>query len=112
MSLQHDLQRRRHLGNVLLAFSGAFERPLFFEGSFKSVGNSGSQRAFSFTVMSERFEDQPWYADWKKTVDRVVTARMVLDSMKPRMPEWEAAEREYQAALAAFRSAAEQFQKS
>jgi hypothetical protein len=37
---------------------------------------------------------------------------MVLDSMKPRMPEWEAAEREYQAALAAFRSAAEQFQKS
>ena len=43
--------------------------------------------------MSERFEDQPWYADWKKTVDRVVTARMVLDSMKPRMPEWEAAER-------------------
>jgi hypothetical protein len=40
------------------------------------------------------------------------TARMVLDSMKPRMPEWEAAEREYGAALAAFRSATEQFQKS
>jgi hypothetical protein len=62
--------------------------------------------------MPTRFEDQPWYPEWKKVVDRVVTARMVLDSMKPGMPEWEAAEREYEDTLAAFRSAAKQFQKS
>jgi len=62
--------------------------------------------------MSERFEDQPWYPEWKKTVDRVVAARMALDATKPDAPEREAAEREYEVALAAFRSAAEQFQKN
>jgi hypothetical protein len=59
--------------------------------------------------MSQRFEDQSWYPEWKQTVDRVVAARMALDATKPDTPEREAAEREYQVALAAFRSAAERF---
>ena len=59
--------------------------------------------------MPERFEDQPWYPEWKKTVDRVVAARMALDATRPDMPEWEAVEREYEAALAAFRLVAEKY---
>jgi hypothetical protein len=58
--------------------------------------------------MPERFEDQPWYPEWKRTVDRVVTARMELDATKPGTPEWEAADREYESALAAFRAAADE----
>jgi hypothetical protein len=37
--------------------------------------------------MPERFEDQPWYPEWKRTVDRVVTARMELDAAKPGTPD-------------------------
>jgi hypothetical protein len=43
--------------------------------------------------MPNRFEDQPWYPEWKKTIDRVVTARMALDATTPGTPEWEAADR-------------------
>jgi hypothetical protein len=57
--------------------------------------------------MPKRFEDQSWYPEWKKAIDRVVAARMILDGTKPDTPERETANREYDAALAAFRSAAE-----
>lgn len=57
--------------------------------------------------MSERFQDQPWYPEWKKAVDRVVSARMALDATSPDTLGREAAEREYEAALAAFRLLAE-----
>jgi len=57
-----------------------------------------------------RFEDQPWYPEWRAVVDRVVTAQMARDSSTAGTPEREAADREYDAALAAFRSAAERFQ--
>jgi hypothetical protein len=62
--------------------------------------------------MSKRFEDQPWYPEWKKTIDRVVTAHMALDATKSDTPEREAAEREYDVVLGAFRLAAERFQKA
>ena len=61
----------------------------------------------SIIVMPERFEDQPWYLEWKKTVDRVVAARMALDATRTDTPEREAAEREYEVALVAFRLLAE-----
>jgi hypothetical protein len=59
--------------------------------------------------MPTRFEDQAWYPEWREVVERVVTARMALDSTKPDTPEREAADREYNAAPVAFRSAAERF---
>jgi hypothetical protein len=58
--------------------------------------------------MPKRFEDQPWYPEWKTTIDRVVVARMALDATGPDTPERETADREYKAALAAFRLLAEQ----
>jgi hypothetical protein len=59
--------------------------------------------------MPERFEDQPWYSEWKQTVDRVVAARMALDATTSDTPEREAANREYETALAAFRLLAEKY---
>jgi hypothetical protein len=61
--------------------------------------------------MSSRFEDQPWYPEWKKTIDRVVAARMALDGTKPNTSEREAASREYDDALIAFRSIADRLRK-
>jgi hypothetical protein len=61
--------------------------------------------------MTQRFKDQPWYAEWKKTMDRVIGALMARDSTKPDTPEREAADREYVAAMAAFRLLAEQHAK-
>jgi hypothetical protein len=60
--------------------------------------------------MSERFADQPWYPEWHAIVDRVVTAHMARDSSTAGTPERKAADREYDVALAAFRSAAGRFQ--
>jgi hypothetical protein len=57
--------------------------------------------------MPKRFEDQSWYPEWKETMDRVVAARMALDTTKPDTPERAAADREYEAALAVFRLLAE-----
>ena len=58
--------------------------------------------------MRSRFEDQPWYSEWKKTTDRVIAALMARDSTKQGTPEREAADREYEAAIVAFRLLAEQ----
>jgi hypothetical protein len=55
------------------------------------------------------FESQPWYAERHEVVERVVAARMACDSTAVGTPEREAAEREYNSALAAFRLAAERF---
>jgi hypothetical protein len=60
--------------------------------------------------MPKGFDDQPWYPQWKRTVDRVVAARMELDASKPGTPEREAAGREYESALSAFRLLAEKHQ--
>jgi hypothetical protein len=65
------------------------------------------RHGFSPIVMSKRFEDQSWYPEWKKTIDRVVAARMALDATQPGTLERETANREYEAALAAFRLVAE-----
>jgi hypothetical protein len=59
--------------------------------------------------MPERFEDQPWYAEWKQIIDRVVAARMALDATNADTPERDTANREYEAALAAFRLLAEKY---
>jgi hypothetical protein len=55
-----------------------------------------------------KFEDQPWYAVWKKSLDRVVATRLARDAIKPSTPEWEAADLEYQNALTAHRLLADQ----
>jgi hypothetical protein len=62
-------------------------------------------------AMSSRFEDQPWYPEWKKAIDRVVAARMALDGTKPNTSEGEAASSEYNDALIAFRSIADRLRK-
>ncbi len=56
--------------------------------------------------MPETFEDQPWYREWHEALHRVIsTAR---DRTVAGTPEREAAEREYDAALAEFRKIANQ----
>jgi hypothetical protein len=47
--------------------------------------------------------------EWHEVVERVVAARMARDSTRPDTLEREKADRQYDAALAAFRSAAERF---
>ena len=61
--------------------------------------------------MPKRFEDQSWYPEWKGTIDRVVTARMELDATKPGTPDREAADREYESALTAFRMVADKHRR-
>jgi hypothetical protein len=61
------------------------------------------------TPMSRvKFEDQPWYPAWKKSIDRVVATRLALDATKPGTPEREVAEREYENALTVHRLLANQ----
>ena len=62
-------------------------------------------------IMPQRFEDQPWYSEWKKTMDRVIAALMTRDSTKRGTSEREVADREYEAAMIAFRLLAEQHAK-
>jgi hypothetical protein len=57
--------------------------------------------------MSSGFENQPWYPEWREAVQRVVAALAARENTKPGTPEREASDREYEAALAAFRLAAE-----
>jgi hypothetical protein len=72
-------------------------------------GTERNQSPWSYLiVMPKRFEDQPWYPEWKKTIDRVIAALMARDSVKPGTPQREAADLEYEAAIAAFRAQAEQ----
>ena len=55
-----------------------------------------------------KFEEQPWYAVWKKSLDRVIAARLARDAIKLETSEWEAANLEYQNALTAHRLLADQ----
>jgi hypothetical protein len=55
-----------------------------------------------------KFEDQPWYAVWKKSLDRVVATRLARDAIKAGTSEWEAADVEYENALTAHRLLARQ----
>lgn len=58
--------------------------------------------------MPETFENQPWYREWREALDRVIGAAMARDRTVAGTPEREAAEREYDAALAEFRRIANQ----
>jgi hypothetical protein len=55
-----------------------------------------------------KFEDQSWYPAWKKSLERLVIARVALDATKPDTLEREAADREYQAARVAHRKLSDQ----
>lgn len=55
--------------------------------------------------MPKRFEDQPWYQPWREVLDRVIAAQMARDGTKADTPEREAANHEYEAALAALLAA-------
>jgi hypothetical protein len=54
--------------------------------------------------MPERFEDQTWYREWREALERVISSSMARDSTVAGTPEREAAQRECDAALAAFRT--------
>jgi hypothetical protein len=88
--------------------SGNARSNFMFDFRSTAIAREPPQSAcFSFIVMSKRFEDQSWYPEWKKTIDRVVAARMALDATQLGTTERETADREYEAALAAFRLVAE-----
>ena len=59
--------------------------------------------------MAIRPEDQPWYSQWHEALERVIAAQMARDATKPGTPEREIAERECDAAYAAFRVVANMF---
>ncbi len=59
--------------------------------------------------MPGQYEDQPWYPEWRTAVNRAVTACTARDSAAAGSPERQAADREYEDALVAFRSAAQRF---
>ena len=58
--------------------------------------------------MPERFEDQKSYAQWRKALERVITASMARDQTMVGTPEREAAQKECDAALEEFRKIANQ----
>ena len=53
-------------------------------------------------------DDQPWYREWRQALERVIAAQMMLDATKPGTPQRQTADQEYEAAIAAFRAAANQ----
>jgi hypothetical protein len=53
--------------------------------------------------MTERFDEQPWYQQWRETLDKVIAAQMRRDSTTPGTPERKLADEEYEVAFAAFR---------
>ena len=56
--------------------------------------------------MPERFEDQPWYREWREALERIIAASMARDRTMVGTPEREAAQRECDSAMAAFREIA------
>lgn len=58
--------------------------------------------------MPERFEDQAWYSQWREALERVIAGSMARDRTRVGTPEREAAQKECDAALAAFRAIANQ----
>jgi hypothetical protein len=56
--------------------------------------------------MLKRVENEPWYRECREVLDRVIAAQVRRDATRPGTPDREAADREYDAALAAFRSIA------
>jgi hypothetical protein len=55
----------------------------------------------------KKLEDQPWYPEWKQSMDRVVATRLALDATRPNTPTREVAEDEYQDALASHQALAD-----
>ncbi len=58
--------------------------------------------------MSEKFEDQPWYREWRAALERVISTSMARDRTTAGTPEREAANRECDIALEEFRRIANQ----
>jgi hypothetical protein len=58
--------------------------------------------------MSTRFEAEPWFPKWRAALDCVIAAQMARDGAKRGTAEREVAVREYEEALALFRSIAVQ----
>ncbi len=58
--------------------------------------------------MPETFGDQPWYREWREALNRVISTAIARDRAVAGTPEREAAEREYDSALAEFRKIANQ----
>jgi hypothetical protein len=58
-------------------------------------------------ILAMKYEDQPWYPQWREAVERVGAAQMTRDSAMPG-PDQDRADREYEAALAIFPALAEQ----
>jgi hypothetical protein len=57
-------------------------------------------------LMPERFEDQPWYREWHEALEGVIATSMARDRTVAGTPEREAAQRECDSAMAAFRDIA------
>ena len=57
-------------------------------------------------TVPERFEDQPWYREWREALERAIAASMARDATKAGTAEREAAQKECDAALEAFREIA------
>jgi hypothetical protein len=55
----------------------------------------------------KKFEDQPWYLEWKQSIDKVVATKLTLDATQPNTAEREAAEHEYEHALATHHALAD-----
>jgi hypothetical protein len=55
-------------------------------------------------------EDQPWYAEWRTALERVIAASMARDATMVGTPERQAAQEECDAAMAAFREIANRLQ--
>jgi hypothetical protein len=54
----------------------------------------------------DKFEQQPWYQEWKQSIDRVIAAQLRFSSTKSDTPEGQSASQDYQAALDAHREVA------
>jgi hypothetical protein len=83
-------------------------RPDHFPGCAKRPPPGTSQRSGLCYFMPERFDEQPWYQQWRETLDKVIAAQMQRDSTKPGTPERKLADEEYEVAFAAFRALANQ----
>jgi hypothetical protein len=45
------------------------------------------QTCFFVLLMPKRFEDKPWYHQWREALDRVIAAQMARDGTKADTPE-------------------------
>jgi hypothetical protein len=96
LSSEFSPGQRSHVGRGFLS-----------DCSAKSAAWNGVIPA-SFSTMAKRVEDEPWYQQWHQSLERVIAAQMARDATKLGTPEREAADREYETAMADFRVLANQ----